>query len=136
MTKSKIDFLNLITCLLPRHFSDDVKHFIASQFALESNFGNSAMACCLNNYCGMKVPAVRATLCLNPDDKGKFAEYSCMSACVNDYVIWLVAMKFNRQDYNNISVFSNHLKVSGYCPEPDYIDRINSIFNQYYSPKI
>lgn len=131
----KLDFLNLVVSLLPIHFDNEVAHFIACQFALESDFGQSAMSLCQNNFCGMKVPSLRATLCLNPDEKGKFAKYSGITSCVHDYVVWLVAMKFTRQDYNNIQVFSNHLKLSGYCPDPDYIDRINSIYNQYYSPK-
>lgn len=135
MTESKIGFLNLIVSLLPEHFSNDVKHFIASQFALESNFGISPMSCCLNNFCGMKVPALRLTLCLNPDERGKFAKYSGITYCVHDYLLWLSAMKFTRQDYNNLQVFVNHLNISGYCPDADYIERINSIYNQYYSPK-
>lgn len=133
----KISFLNLIVSLLPYHFSIEVMHFIACQFALESNFGTSSMSLCNNNYCGMKVPSLRLTLCKNSDKDsyGSFAVYSGITSCVNDYLIWLTYNKFNRIEFNSVDAFAHHLKYSKYCPDDDYVEKIWSIYYQYYSPK-
>lgn len=133
MEKSeKIDFLNLVIALLPDCIALDVKRFIASQFALESAFGTSGFACCNKNYCGMKVPSLRLTFALNFTDVGKFAEFSSFTFCIHDYLLWLQSNRFSRQELNDVSLFSKHLDYSGYCPEPGYLDRIYSIFNQYF----
>ena len=46
-------------------FSQEVCAFIAAQFALESNFGQSNLAQNYNNHCGMKFPRVRPNLAMN-----------------------------------------------------------------------
>lgn len=131
--QKKIDFLNQIISLLPDCICLDVKRFIACQFALESDFGLAPSACCNNNYCGMKVPAIRITLCRNLDEKGKFAQFSGIFSNVCDYLLWLSSFKFSKRELNELPLFVAHLHISGYCPEHDYIDSIYQIFNQYYS---
>ena len=128
----KIDFLNNIIFLLPDCFSLEVKRFIACQFALESNFGSSAFAKCRNNYCGMKVPVLRVSLVRNLDEKGEFATYFGITYCVHDYLLWLSSNKFTKEQRYDLFDFTQHLKVSGYCPESDYISKIQSIYSTYY----
>lgn len=129
---NKSDFLNMVTFLLPDIISDEVKHFISCQFALESSFGTSGFASCNNNFCGMKVPALRMTICCNPLDIGEFARYSGITSCVHDYLLWLQSFKFTRQELNNLELFKRHLDISGYCPDLDYITKISKLYSQYY----
>ena len=135
--EKKIDFLNSIVSLLPEHFDNEVRKFIACQFALESDFGQSSLARCNHNFCGMKVPSLRLTLCSNASSKDyySFAVYSGITYCVHDYLIWLVYNKFNRIEYNSVDAFARHLKYSNYCPDDDYVEKIWSIYYQYCSPK-
>ena len=130
--EEKISFLNLVVSLLPDFFGLDVRHWIASQFALESNFGTSGFACCNNNFCGMKVPALRITLAVNSSDVGEFAQYGGITSCVHDYLLWLQAQKFYRRELSNLDLFRKHIDISGYCPDLGYMDKINSIYYQYY----
>lgn len=103
----KISFLNQVIALLPDFISLDVRHWIACQFALESNFGTSGFALCNNNYCGMKVPAYRLTLALNYQEVGKFALFSGITSCVHDYLLWLQAQKFYRRELDNLDLLEN-----------------------------
>ena len=128
----KISFLNQVISLLPHCIGHDVRRYIACQFALESDFGSSASALCNNNFCGMKVPVLRITLALNHDAKNDFAWFAGITSCVHDYLLWLQSNKFSRSELNNLVMFRSHLGFSGYCPEPDYLDKINSIYLQYY----
>lgn len=128
----KISFLNQVIALLPDFISLDVRHWIASQFALESNFGTSGFALCNNNYCGMKVPALRLTLALNYQEVGKFALYSGITSCVHDYLLWLQSQKFFRRELDNLDLFRKHIDISGYCPDLGYMDNINQIYQHYY----
>lgn len=130
--EEKIDFLNIVISLLPDCFSLEVKRFIACQFALESAFGSSAFAKCRNNYCGMKVPKFRLTFATNLDEVGEFATYSGLTYCVHDYLIWLVSNKFTRPQRYCLAEFVDHLQYSGYCPELDYVSKIQMIYSKYY----
>lgn len=131
-TQEKISFLNQVISLLPECIGHDVRRFIACQFALESDFGSSAFALCNNNFCGMKVPALRITLALNNEAKNEFAWFSGITSCVHDYLLWLQSNKFSRTELNNLDTFRSHLGFSDYCPESDYLDKINTIYSQYY----
>ncbi|KAK6051237.1 mannosyl-glycoprotein endo-beta-N-acetylglucosaminidase [Cooperia oncophora] len=132
MDANKISFLNQIIGLLPDCICLDVKRYIACQFALESDFGESPMALCLNNYCGMKVAKLRITLAMNLDEVLKFAKYSGIYSCVLDYLLWLQSNRFTRQELNTLELFIKHLYLSRYCPEPGYENKINTLYKQYY----
>lgn len=130
--EDKIDFLNNIIFLLPDCFALEVKRFIACQFALESAFGSSPFAKCRHNYCGMKVPALRLSLVSNPTERGEFASYSGITYCVHDYLLWLASNKFTKEQRYDLYEFIKHLQYSGYCPESDYISKIQTIYSKYY----
>lgn len=132
---NKIDFLNQIISFCPDYFAQEVKQYVACQFALESAFGQSAFATIDNNYCGMKVPKFRITLALNYSECDKFARYSGIFTCFQDYLLWLQYNRFTRYELQDKNLFVRHLNLSRYCPDLGYFDRIDSIFNQYYSSK-
>ena len=66
----------------------DVRFFIACQFALESDFGNSSLAKNEFNYCGMKKAYFRPSLRQLDNLKG-FAHYDSLQHCIIDYCLWL-----------------------------------------------
>lgn len=128
MKNKKLTFLSLVYDRFIVTCSHEVALFIACQFALESDFGRSYCATKYHNLCGMKVPVYRPTLCQN---KGGFACYIDDYDCINDYLLWLAYNKFNRYDLSHLDVFKKMLVVKGYCPESDYIKRIESIYQQF-----
>lgn len=131
---SKEGFLHYISSMLPCSICSEVRHYIACQFALESNFGCSGFACCSHNLCGMRVPSVRLTYCLNHDDKGNFAKYLNEFQCISDYVLYLQALKYGKFELNSVVGFRKKLGLVGYCPDLGYLDRIDSIYRQYFDP--
>lgn len=131
MVIARFSFIQLIQKMLPFYISDEVRGYIASQFALESNFGSSGFACCQNNYCGMKVPSIRLTTAVNFSDKGRFAKYSSLSSCIADYLLYLQALKFNKFELNSVLAFRRKLDLVGYCPDLGYLDKIDSIYCRY-----
>lgn len=90
------------------------------------------MSKCNNNFCGMKVPVLRITFARNLDEKGKFAVFNGIYSCVCDYLLWLNYNKFSRSECNNLVLFVRHLNNSGYCPELDYISKIEKLYSKYY----
>lgn len=107
----------------------EVAIFIACQFALESDFGNSRFARENQNFCGMKSPINRISTNLNP--QRSFASYSCFEDCCLDYCLWL---SFNRCTVGKLAYldyFKVFLREKNYCPEKDYIDRIQKIFDSF-----
>lgn len=128
----KIQFLKSIYDILPRAISSDVALFIASQFALESDFGKSSLAKNHHNLCGMCQPLRRVTYSIGQTDNG-FARFLSDEDCVKDYLLWLAfTRRFPVMVLSDVDLFANRLASSGYCPEPDYIDRVFTIYNQYY----
>lgn len=136
MDQEKFDFINRV-----RHhwllrnvvFSSDVLNFIAAQFALESNYGTSSLACTRNNYCGMKIPHRRVSYrIMYIDSSDAFASYSTFDNCVLDYVSWLFYQRPSQNVFQDVSAFKIFLRNSGYCPERDYIQRIELIYNQLF----
>lgn len=132
MKEENKSFLNEVVSLLPQCISLNVRRFIACQFALESDFGHSASALCNNNFCGMKVPSLRITLALNLSEKNTFACFAGITSCVHDYLLWLQSNRFTRSELSNVDSFVRHLDYSGYCPEFDYIFKIQNLYSQYY----
>lgn len=111
--------------------NEDVRNFIACQFALESNFGCSALARRRYNFCGMKLPKSR--LFYGYECSDSFAKYNSLNDCVKDYVSWVLYNRPSRGVVSSVDCYSNWLESKGYCPEKDYVDKIRVIYNQYYS---
>lgn len=106
-----------------------VRKFIACQFALESDFGRSPLALKYSNYCGMKHSRFRITTSLVMSHV--YNHYLCFSDCVLDYILWLT---YNRCKHDiKLEEFKEFLVKKCYCPESDYISKIEAIYNQFYS---
>ena len=89
MEQKKQTFIfSICDSLRKYNLTNEVKIFIACQFALESNFGTSQLARNRNNFCGMKTPLVRIS---SANNAGKpleaYASYSSLNDCVDDYML-------------------------------------------------
>lgn len=131
MNGYRLDFIQRVICINHlRHFSFEVRLWIACQFALESNFGTSPLAADNENYCGMKSPVRRINFC---DSTSKeFASYSSLVACVVDYLLWLAWNHFTVLDCKDVNKFKLRMVASVYCPENGYIEKIDSIYLQAF----
>ncbi len=109
--------------------SAEVALFIASQFALESNFGRSDIAKENCNICGMLLSRFRITTALWVN-RGH-AVYLSTLYCVIDYFLWLSRFDFNQRDLVDLECFKTRLQKSNYCPSKRYIDSIESIYDTY-----
>lgn len=107
---------------------EPIADWIGCQFALESNFGDSRIAKTKNNLCGMKVPLLRPSTNIGFDG---FAQYPSKYFCEIDYVLWLAYNRFSGHDLTNLEHFTAHLKAKKYCPDSDYIERINNLYQQF-----
>lgn len=106
-----------------------ITEYIGCQFALESAFGTSSLAFGYDNYCGMKKPHVR--YCVDTDSDKKWSSYKSFYYCCLDYFIWLINNKLRKCDVENLDMFKRFIMINGYCPEKDYIDRIDKIYKQF-----
>lgn len=112
-------------------FSDDVCDWIACQFALESSFGESSLARSNYNFCGMKNPLVRISSAIFAGDCNYYwAQYADFDSCVVDYLLCLQYHQPISTNYDTISHLSAFLRKF-YCPDKDYIDKINLIYQQF-----
>lgn len=109
--------------------NENVAFFIACQFALESAFGTSSLAEEAHNISGMKMPSVRHSLACG--QYGLFASYPSWRFCVDDFFLRNAYFRFTDVSYSSIGLYTRELARSKYCPEPDYVDKIMSIFEQY-----
>ena len=128
----KIQFIDKIVSLFEKFcpsMSSSVLYWVACQFALESNFGRSQRAVMNHNLCGMKIPAVRPSL--NTAVTGVFSKFDSDEDCVIDYVYLLCYNKFNPFQLTDLDLFRLKLKACKYCPDDDYLDKVNSLFNQF-----
>lgn len=130
MDSLKVAFIRRVAhSLCLSNLSSDVSHYIACQFALESNFGDSSLSRTRQNYCGMKHPIVRPTLSYGAYND--FACYMSFDDCVFDYLLWLAYKRPPKGTLNCFDAFRSWLSLSGYCPEPTYISRIDAIYSDY-----
>lgn len=113
----------------------DVRDYIACQFALESNFGTSSLAKCRNNLCGMRIPNRRIYYGLPIEHDDGFASYDSTCNCIIDFISWILYNRPYKYDLISLSNFKIFLRNTGYCPEKDYIDKINFIYSQLKSYK-
>ena len=116
-------------------FSTEIAEFIGCQFALESNFGISRLAIISRNYCGMKPAFRRVSYRIYEKDDNGFAVFDSLDSCVLDYVSWIYYNRPNKQELTYLDSFIIFLRNSGYCPEKDYISKIQSIYQQFKNYK-
>lgn len=130
MDNIKISFINNVAHSLPlANLPLLVSQYIGCQFALESNFGDSSLARTKQNYCGMKHPSVRPTLSFG--SYNDFACYMSFEDCIFDFCLWLSYSRPPRGTLQCLDAFRAWLGCSGYCPEPTYISRIDSVFRDF-----
>lgn len=136
MDYQNIRFIQKIIGLLkPYSFGEDVKVFIACQFALESSFGRSKLAITHHNYCGMKTPLIRISTAENAGKRSEsdnWARYFDIAACVCDYVLCLQYYKPHFNEVADLDSFKSLIRGK-YCPDKDYLDKINSIYQLFKS---
>lgn len=133
MNKQQFGFITTVSAYVKAmtQFPQEVADFIGCQFALESSYGESSLAHSNNNYCGMRNPLVRISCALHAGNgQYHWAQYVDLFACVMDYLLCLQYHLPTSDNYDNINRFSNFIKKF-YCPEKDYIDRINKIYQQF-----
>lgn len=112
-------------------FTEDVAFFIACQFALESDFGNSVLVHKYHNYCGMRCPLVRLSTALNAGDASStWASYYSLADCVTDFILCLQYHRPLSDIKDNIAAYCRFISRF-YCPERDYISKINTIYSQF-----
>lgn len=132
METEKNDFLLRVYRWFVRYdcFSKDVAFFIASQIALESDFGRSRLACEFNNFIGMRISRVRPTTRLSFVDTDEFSRYDSFDDCMFDY---LLAVTYRQPLRNDLQRLENYARFISrwYCPERSYIERIYKIYNQF-----
>ena len=115
--------------------NDEISLYIACQFALESQYGKSTLVIAYNNHCGMRVPFVRISTAINQGNaKESFAHYICLKACISDYILCLQYHRPLRKDLEDLDLFKAFIRKF-YCPERDYIDKVNKIYQQFKSYK-
>lgn len=114
-------------------FSKEVCDFIGCQFALESSFGRSNLSVTNNNYCGMKNPLVRISTALHAGDGVyHWAQFQDLYSCCIDYLLCLQYHRPISTQYDTIPHYSAFIKKF-YCPDTDYIDKINKIYQSFKS---
>lgn len=137
MTNDQYSFIAEVSLIIT-NYCPCLRHlsvWIGCQFALESNYGNSNLAKVNNNYCGMKNPLVRISTALHAGDPlFHWAVYDNLDDCITDYVLCIQYHKPISVDYDTIDHYSRFISKF-YCPEVDYIDKINKIYSQFISYK-
>lgn len=132
MIKLQFEFIKSIAELvIPFGFTSEVANYIGCQFALESKYGMSKLARENFNFCGMKTPLVRISCACNLGSKDTFAKYHSLADCVTDFMLrhqYFKPLSYIRKQLGDYKYF---LKDSCYCPEKDYIKRIDVIYQQF-----
>lgn len=107
--------------------------WIGCQFALESSFGTSDLAVKYHNICGMRNPMVRISSSRSRGVSSvSWAQYATDFACVLDYVLCVQYHRPMDYDISCIDLYSKFISKF-YCPETDYIDKINKIYSKFNS---
>lgn len=111
----------------------DVARFIACQFALESDFGDSPVAIDNHNFGGMKIPSYRISAGCSRHDNSHpvYLQFADARSFMIDYFYRCAWYHFDLRSLKNLDDFKRELCNSGYCPEKSYISRIESIYNQF-----
>lgn len=134
MNTENVSFIENVLCVLSYYWPQcplDVRYWISCQFALESGFGTSSLSEDNYNFCGMKNPLVRISCAEHAGDPNyHWASYDTLGCCIVDY---LLCVQYHRPlfcDYDTVFHYSQFIRKF-YCPERDYIDKINSIYQQF-----
>lgn len=134
METYKLDFIEFVVQRLPKMMSDDVALWIACQFALESNYGRSELAINCHNISGMKHPLTRLSMSTNANSRG-FAVYYQLEDCIEDYLLWLAWHRPYKSELTEVPRFASLISTKNYCPEKDYITKINKLYQQFKTLK-
>lgn len=110
---------------------DAVRHLIACQFALESDFGRSSAARYFYNISGMSFPKRRLTLAIYVTNK-PYACYDSIEDCLIDYALYLAYWRIQPKETQSVDGFCRFLTRVNYCPASTYTDSVKSIYKQYY----
>lgn len=108
--------------------SKEVAQFVMAQSLLETGNYKSAVYKENNNLFGMKLAKTRLTTA-EGENKG-FARYVNTATSLIDYTLWLTYNAFTQDTLKDLDKFKLRLINSGYCPQKDYIKRIEQIYNQ------
>ena len=108
--------------------SIEVATFVAAQATLESGNFSSDIFNENKNFFGMKKAKCRPTTAIGTNRN--HAMYKINYDCMIDYYLWLVYNGFNQNTLKDLDKFKMRLRDSGYCPLKDYIDRINTIYEE------
>lgn len=133
MNKANYDFIIKVSDRISHYsqFPEDVCFWSACQFALESSFGESSLAHSNMNFCGMKNPLVRISSAIHCGNGNyHWAQFIDLDSCVVDYLLCLQYHRPISTNYDTIEHFASFISKF-YCPERDYIDKINSIYSQF-----
>lgn len=131
---NKNEFIQDVAILAENIFlcSQEVANYIASQIALESNFGQSRLSKLYNNETGMKFPKVRPTTAIYETEK-QFAAYNKKADSILDLFIWCIWNKIKKEELHKIELYKTFIQKHGYCTDLDYTTRIDTIYNQYFT---
>lgn len=134
METYKLDFIQFVIDRLPKMMSDDVSLWIACQLALESNYGRSELAINCHNISGMQHPLTRLSMSTNANSRG-FAVYYQLEDCIEDYLLWLSWCRASKSELTEVPLFASLIATKNYCPEKDYITKINKLYQQFKTLK-
>lgn len=136
MTKEQFSFIRSIASSLIQYgFTEEVANFIGCQFALESSYGMSDLARRNSNFCGMKTPMVRLSVADNQGDASSvWADYSGLEWCICDFVLCLQYHRPYSDIKDNVNAYCRFISRF-YCPERDYITKIQTIYSNFKSFK-
>lgn len=137
MNRTQFDFIKKVSDIVARYsqFPNNLCDLIGCQFALESSYGESPLAHSNHNYCGMKNPLVRISSALHAGDALYYwAQYDDLATCIVDYLLCLQYHRPMSTNYDTIPHFAAFISKF-YCPEKDYIDKINLIYQHFKSLK-
>lgn len=108
--------------------SKEVAQFVMAQSILETNHYKSNIYKKNNNLFGMKLAKTRLTTA-HGENRGH-AMYVNTETSLVDYMLWLTYNGFTQNTLKDLDKFKLRLINSGYCPQKDYIKRIEEIYNQ------
>lgn len=108
--------------------SNEVAKFITAQATLESGNFKSNIYKENKNIFGMKHAKSRLTTAKGTNRNHALYDDTCDSAI--DYFLWLVYNGFTQNTLKDLDTFKKRLGNSGYCPQKDYIKRIETIYEQ------
>lgn len=130
MDTKKLEFVKMVGAYVDRYLPSidtDVALWINAQFCLESDFGRSKISVSRFNICGMKQPSKRLT-CSLPDSP-VFACFSNYDVCFVDYLLCIAHHGCSQEHLSSVVRYRTFIGRF-YCPERDYLNRVDKIFRE------